>query len=118
MQNSFLVRIVAAAIDCHTVALLVVGQVHLPWVVLPVQLCFQHLCRQQDACAVMVASDNFLGPASFRWAMVCSGGAIVAVNLSEHRPLRNGSYLNCLIANGRLTSVMEYLVDLDYPNGI
>lgn len=37
VQNSSLVRTVAAAIDCHTVALLVVGQVYLPWVVLPVQ---------------------------------------------------------------------------------
>lgn len=47
----------------------------------------------------MVASDNSLGPASFRWAMVSSDAAIVAVNSSEHRPLRSGSYLNCLIAN-------------------
>lgn len=114
MPNSFLVGIVVAAIDCHTVALLVVGQVHLAWVLLPDQLRCQHLCRQRDACAAMAASDNFLEPASCRWVTVSSDAAIATVHSAEHRPLTSDSYLNCLIANGRLTNVMEYLVDLEH----
>lgn len=115
--NSFLVGIVVAAIDYHTVALLAVGQAHLAWVLLPDQLRFQHLYRQPDACAVMAASDNFLGRASFRWATVLSDAAIVVVHSAEHRPSTSDSYLNSLIANGRLTNEMEYLVDLESENG-
>lgn len=111
--NSFLVGIAAVAIDSRTAAWPAAGQAYLAWAPLPGQLHFQRLYRRRDAYAAMAASDNCPAPASFHWATVSTDAATAAVNSAEHRPLMSDSYLNCLIANGRLTSAMEYLVDLE-----